>query len=268
MKCDEIETIMIDYLDGKLESNRKEEIEKHLETCERCLDEFRDTQKVLELISKDEIIKPDESLRINFYHMLHTQISRNEEKKPVPVQNRQIKWYNHGVYAVAAGIALLICGTFTGIIIDSGRKSPVQEMQIDQLRSEVASIKKSALFTMLKDESSSNRIQALNYADEIEVPDNNIIEALVRTLNNDKNVNVRMAAAFALAKFADQQSVTDSLVKSLSLQVDPILQVTLISILVERKEKSALKTIQQILTNENTLEEVKSVAENGAKLLL
>jgi hypothetical protein len=77
-----------------------------------------------------------------------------------------------------------------------------------------------------------------------------------------------MAAAYALAKYADQQSVCDSLVRSLSQQSDPILQVTLINILVERREKSAVNPIQQIITDENTLEEVKNVAENGVKLLI
>jgi hypothetical protein len=77
-----------------------------------------------------------------------------------------------------------------------------------------------------------------------------------------------MAAAYALAKFSDQRQVCDSLVKSLSLQDDPILQVTLINILVERKEKSALKPIQQIINSDKTLHEVKVVAENGVKQLI
>lgn len=139
---------------------------------------------------------------------------------------------------------------------------------MEQLQSEVISLKKAAMFTMLKDESSSYRIQAVNYADDFDTPDENVIEVLVKTLNHDKNVNVRMAAAYALAKYADLQPVCDSLVQSLSLQSDPILQVTLINILVERREKSAVNPIRQIITNENTLEEVKNVAENGVKLLI
>ena len=62
MKCEEVEIKMIDYLDNNLEDELRQEIEKHLETCERCLDELRDTQDVLNLISKDEMDKPDDSL--------------------------------------------------------------------------------------------------------------------------------------------------------------------------------------------------------------
>ena len=78
MKCEEVETKMIDYLDNNLEEGIRQEIEKHLETCERCLDELKDTQQVLNLISEDEMVKPDDSLRINFYHMLHSEIKKSD----------------------------------------------------------------------------------------------------------------------------------------------------------------------------------------------
>jgi len=177
MKCEEVEAIMIDYLDNKLDEGRNLEIEKHLETCERCLDELRDFQQVMDLISRDEMVKPDGSMRINFYHMLHTEIKKSESKKTAPIQVTQIHWYNRGAYRIAAGIALLICGTFLGIIIHSGIRNSDQAQQLIQLRSEVTSLKKAAMFTMLKDESSSYRIQAVNYADELDTPDENIIEA-------------------------------------------------------------------------------------------
>jgi HEAT repeat protein len=121
---------------------------------------------------------------------------------------------------------------------------------------------------MLKDESSSNRIQAVSYVDELDKADENVIQVLIKTLNYDKNVNVRMAAAYALSKFSDQRAVCDSLVRSLSLQSDPILQVTLINILAERKEKSALRPIQEIIANKSTLKEVRDVAENSLRVLI
>jgi hypothetical protein len=221
----------------------------------------------MKLISNDEPAEPDDSLRINFYHMLHGEIKKNKDGRPAVTQTSSHSWYDRGIYRIAAGFALLIGGTFIGILVNSGMNNKNQA-RLEQLHSEVITLKKAALFTMLRDESSSYRIQAVNYADDLDTPDENVIDVLVKTLNHDKNVNVRMAAAYALAKYADQQSVCDSLVRSLSQQSDPILQVTLINILVERREKSAVNPIQQIITDENTLEEVKNVAENGVKLLI
>jgi hypothetical protein len=268
MNCEKVETLIIDYLDNTLDEGSRKEIEKHLETCERCLDEIRESQQVIHLISKNVDSTPDESMRINFYHMLHNEIKKNDLKS-IPTSNRSsIPWYGRSSLRIAAGLALLISGTFIGILINTGIKNSKTADELKQLQSEVTLLKRTAMFTMLKEESSSDRIQAVSYADALDTPDENVIDVLVKTLNHDKNVNVRMAAAYALSKFAGQRSVCDSLVNSLSLQTDPILQVTLINILAERKEKSALKPIQQIISSKSTLKEVRAVAENSLRVLL
>lgn len=100
MKCEDIELKMIDYLDRNLEENVRQEIEKHLETCERCIDDLKDIQQVLNLISKDEMIKPDDSLRINFYHMLHSEIKKNESGKSLLLRKEQA----HGIVSVCTGL--------------------------------------------------------------------------------------------------------------------------------------------------------------------
>jgi HEAT repeats/Putative zinc-finger len=268
MKCEEVELKMIDYLDKNLEESVLQEIEKHLETCERCIDNLRDIQQVLNLISKDEMVKPDDSLRINFYHMLHSEINKIKSGKNLLTRKVQVPWYSHNQYRIAAGIALLVAGTFIGFLLNGRLNNSYASNEVKQLRSEVSDLKKSAMFTMLENESSSDRIQAVSYADQLDKPDQNVVDVLVKTLNTDKNVNVRMAAAFALSRFADQQAVSDSLVKSLSLQDDPILQVTLINILAERKVKSALLPIQKIIANRRTLKEVRAVAENSLRVLI
>ncbi len=265
MKCEEAESLMIDYLDNKLESDKKAEIEKHLETCERCLDEMMEMQHIMQLISSKEMETPDDSMHINFYHMLHNEIRKAGS---MDVKPERLLWYDRTIFRIAAAIAILITGSFLGVLIYSGISGSGQEKELSQLKSEVNALRKTAMFTMLKDGSSSYRIQAVNYADEMDKPDENVINALLVTLNGDKNVNVRMAAAYALEKYTDRQYVRDSLVKSLPGQTDPILQVTLINILVELREKSAVEPIRKIISDDRTLKEVKSVAESGVKQLI
>ena len=176
--------------------------------------------------------------------------------------------FKRKIFRIAAGVALLIAGSLLGSLITSGVKNAESKNDLAQLKSEVDLLKRTAMFAMLKEGSSSYRIQAVNYADDLRNPDENVIAVLLETLNHDKNVNVRMAAAYALEKFSDQKSVSDSLIKSLALQVDPILQVTLINILVEKRDKRAIGPMQMIISNSNTLKEVKDVAEKGIKVLL
>ena len=66
MKCEEVEGLMMDYLDNKLEPEQVTMIEKHLGTCEKCLDNLKDLQELIQLMSKEEFKRPDESMRTQF----------------------------------------------------------------------------------------------------------------------------------------------------------------------------------------------------------
>jgi len=268
MKCNEIELKIIDYLEGNLDETARDEFETHMETCDNCLDSLRESQEILKMIAETAHEKPDGSLRINFYNMLHDEIEKRSEddgKVDKLPARRHMQRY---IYYAAAGLVLLICGTLLGMFINSEITGRGNSEKIADLQSEVTSLKENAVFTMLNRESSSERIQAVNYVDELPSPDRALIDVLINTLNNDKNVNVRMAAAYALEKYTKQPYVCDSLVQSLSRQDDPILQVTLINILVDRKVRSAVAPMRNIINNINTLKEVRSVAESGIKTLL
>jgi hypothetical protein len=267
MNCEEVEKDMIDYLDRTLEGNRREEVEKHLETCERCMDEVQDLQKVLHTISDSAMEKPDGSLRINFYHMLHSEINKQNASNQKRIAPTLRNW-SAVFQKVAAALALLIAGAFLGMLIQNPLKTGGSSAELKQMKTEVNSIKQMMMFKMLNEDSPSERIKAVNYAEEIPGADENVLGALVKTLNRDKNVNVRLAAAYSLAKFSDRKSVRDSLVESLAMQTDPIIQIVLMNILVEKKERSAVKSIQQVISNKNTLKEVKEAAQKSIKVLL
>src|SRR5664279_1122650 len=178
MKCEEVEIRMTDYLDNNLDAETRLEIEKHLETCESCLDEFKEGQQVLNMISGDKMEQPDDSLRINFYHMLNKEIKKAEAENKSLFIRPSIPWYNLGSYRVAAGIALLICGAFIGMFIRPGFNNPSASNELKQLHSEVTDLKKAAMFTMLNEESSSDRIQAVGYATDLGKIDGSVIDVL------------------------------------------------------------------------------------------
>jgi hypothetical protein len=268
MKCEEAESYLIDYIENTLDENLREELEKHLEGCERCLDRVKDFKQMLTTIGSSAEEQPDESLRINFYHMLHREVHK---QGPERIRIFPARWTTylskHGM-KYAAGIALLIAGMVTGMLLASIVGGGEEKAQLSRLNNEVKNMKDLLILSMLKEESPSQRIQAVDYTEGIQAPDFKILEALITTLNNDKNVNVRMAAAYSLARYADNESVRDSLVESLSRQTEPIIQVVLINILVEKKENRAIKPLQQIISNEKTLKDVKEVAQKGVEVLL
>jgi len=272
MNCEEARISMIDYLDNNLGEEKQRELARHLEGCRSCLDEISELQKIFGIISESEMQKPDESMKKNFYDFLNGEIKADRD--PVKSTEENIKRGPSVFlrvirsYRVAAGIALFVTGVLSGLLIGSAERMPAGDEDINEMRQEITNIKKVAMFSMLKDQSTSYRLQAVNYAEEFESPDDNVINALVKTLNSDQNVNVRMAAAYALSKYADDKVVRDSLVNSLLLQQEPLVQVTLINILVEKRDKDAIVPIQKIIDDSNTLNEVRNVAEDGIKVLL
>ncbi len=78
---------------------------------------------------------------------------------------------------------------------------------------------------------------------------------------------MRLASAYSLVRFSDNAGVMDALVASLGKQTEPIIQIVLINILTEKKEVKAKRPIEQILSNDSTMKEVKEIAEKSLRQL-
>jgi hypothetical protein len=168
---------------------------------------------------------------------------------------------------IAASVILISVGIFIGTKLTPGSVPPKNSTELAELKSEVKEMKEALMFNLLNDESASERIKAVNYAETMGNGDHKIIDAMFNTLNNDKNLNVRLAALYSVVKFAGSQSVRDSLVASLSRQTAPIMQIVLINVLTERKESKAIGPIREILLNKKTMKPVKDIAQKGLRLL-
>jgi hypothetical protein len=105
------------------------------------------------------------------------------------------------------------------------------------LQQEVKEMKQLVMLSLLENQSASERIRAVSYAEALPGLDPAVREALIRTLDGDQNLNVRLAAAEALGRFPDSEEVRQALVGALERQPDPMLQITLIHLLVNMEEK-------------------------------
>ena len=76
-----------------------------------------------------------------------------------------------------------------------------------------------------------------------------------------------MSALQALKKFIAEEDVKAELVKSLEAQSDPLIQISLITILVEAEERSAIAPLKDMIKNEQTTPEVKQQAEVAIQVL-
>lgn len=121
---------------------------------------------------------------------------------------------------------------------------------------------------MLENSSAAERMKAVLFAQDLPVPDETVLNALVRTVNGDPNVNVRLVAVKALALFADYPQVREALVQSIIRQESPLIQLSLAEVMVTMNEKRAIDPIRQIIAKPAVDYAVKSKLEATVRQLL
>jgi hypothetical protein len=256
--CNDIRIMLIDFIDKNLDPELTKMVRYHLQSCKACQAELEQTLLVvndLQLINNE---KPSDSMRKNFLKTLEREKSKAAQST-TDKSTRQI-WLYNPFSQLAAGLAILVTGAFLGMLLS---RQPHQSQQIVQLQTEVDQVKQLLVLSKLNQSSASQRIMAANYMQEINRPDVEILDALVETINTDENINVRMAAIYALSRFSNEKMVRKALVNSLKNQEDALLQITLINILVQIKEESSIDVMKEIIQKEETIEAVRQMAEKG-----
>lgn len=112
-------------------------------------------------------------------------------------------------------------------------------------------------------QSAATRINAVFAASRMKYKSKGVADALVQTLNNDPNANVRLAALDGLTRYHNEPSVRRKLVASLNNQQDPVVQINLIDLLAGMQEVSALSGLEKMANDENTNTTVRDVAWAG-----
>lgn len=269
MQCNDAEMLLIDYLDNELSNTSKKSLEMHLKGCELCSRQLDEYSELFRSIASHKMEKPGPALRDNFNSMLQSELNMLATAQIIePAMKKTVSpgFLPGFLLKVAACLLLIAGGVIMGTSITSQRNAE-SIVQITALRAEVKAMKEAMIFSLLADESASERIKAVSYAEQMNDPGQEIISALINTLNLDQNVNVRLAALSSISKFSSNQVVRDSLVNSLRYQREPIVQIVLINMLTDRKEKKAMPAIKDIISDKSTLAPVKDAAEKGLKLL-
>ena len=259
MECKEFQELAAPYLQNELNVSESKAYEMHLNKCEECRLVLSQTKEVLSLLDQSPVLEPPVEGKSRFLEAL-----KKEKDIINPKESRQVT-LTPIVYRVAAAVALLVIGFGAGKWMPSNQEN---SSELADLKSEVHSMKQMVMMSMLKDESASERIQAVNFVEDFDQPSPEVIVTLFRTLNEDESPNVRRAAIKALEKFSYDENVRLMLVRSFEFQTDPVVQITLIDLMVELEEKRAAKKFQQLIDEEGTQKIVKQQAEIGLQLLI
>jgi hypothetical protein len=248
MDREKLESMVIEYIDGTLEKSECEKFEFLMETNMEASHLYHQTKMILEAMERSAQLEPSSELKSKFENELQ-RLLKKKEAKVISISQKL-------VYRIAAGIALILV---SGTLFYWINKSVQQERQLVELKKE-----KERMLTMIENQSSAgNRIQGLNVAYALEKADDDIVNALIKALNDDPNTNVRLAALEALGKFHTQPHVRKALIESLSAQTDANVQIELIRLLVAIKATQSLDELKRITTQDDVLPAVKDEAYAG-----
>lgn len=271
MTCEQIATLLPDYLHAALATEDRRLVESHLQSCELCKDEVALWQK-LALLPQEE---PGPGARTRFHAMLEAyQAGRLPQDHPRKRGWNILPGFLSGNWlrTPAAGLAWAILLLAIGFLAGRSMNPPNHsEQQLAQVRDDLANMRQLVTLSLLQQQSASERLQAIAQATAWNLsekrPDPKVLSALMHTLRSDNNVDVRLAAVDALGRFHGDPQVQQGLMDALRTQDSPLVQVALIDLMVETKDANAVQQLKQFEQDPKVNPTVRQRAQWGIKQL-
>lgn len=266
MNCEGAESKLLDWLNDELSAPERAALDAHVAQCPTCRQELAATQQVWQLMAAAPTPEPRPEMRTNFYAMLDTfnqaeQVKQNRSWAGM-VERFQQLWRPALAARLAYSMLLIGVGLTAGYWLQQKQSPDVAyRHQIDTLSSQVQEMRQMMMLSLLENPSATERLRAVGYTKEISEVDRRVIDALLTTLNNDPNVNVRLVTLEALAELGQDARVREGLVQSLPKQDSPLVQVALADVMVKLQEKRSLKPLRQMLRQDGINDLVKSKIE-------
>ena len=249
---------LIDYLDAP-DDPEKERAVRQLITAGNISEEelayYQTTYQQSTLLSQPV---PSDRLRSRVYDMI-----REESASHAPYFSSWAGWLRRwtqrlSLTQLAGATLLLFVGACLGFWL---RPTQVYETQLSSLTSEVQHMREMMVLTLLEQPSATQRLKAVSISTKLSYTDETIYQALLKTLNHDSQVNVRLAALDALLDYADRPLVRQGLIEAIAHQESPLVQITLADVMVQLQEKRSVDELRSLLKrrelNESAEQEIK-----------
>lgn len=248
MDKEKLTGMIIDYIDNNLSEEERREVEAELSGNAESKGLYEELRELVHLINSATPIEMAPRVREDFERFLEKEI--DSSKKVVRLQSF--------FYRIAAAVLLLVVGGWVGYVV-----SQRHEQRIAEIESRI-----DGMMAMMENElSASQRLRGVNVVMTLDRPDDEIVAALLKLMNDDPNSNVRLAALEALGRFVDEQQVRRGIIDALPKQRDPVVQIALIQLLVKIREKQVLDDLQKIVDDEETIQAVRDQAWAGILIL-
>lgn len=264
MNKERIEELIGKYNEGQADPSEIHTIEQLIEEGAIELSQLNELNKLEARVMKLEFPESSISLDDHFYAML----SKMKKESKGFSWGSFFSWPANGpelIPRLAFASVLLLLGFFAGYWL---KPSAADSQQVEQLSQQVTDLKEMMMLSLLEKESATDRLRAVNLTSEMSNVSATVTSALLQTLNQDDNINVRLAALEMLKPYARDSRVREELVRSIAVQESPLVQLSLAELMVALQEKSSVKEFEKILKSDKTPADVKRKIEESIKVMI
>jgi hypothetical protein len=255
MTCDEAKACFAEDWCGILRTPEREVLKRHLKDCAACRQEADGLESLWTKLDSLPAEEPPPQMRDKFYAALGAYSEGFSAASSRERQQGHFSWLPVGIAA-----ATLLIGLGLGYAVSS-QKGGRQSTEIAQLRGEVNGMRELVALSLLRQQSASERLRGVSWANQVESSDGQVLAALLDSVNHDPNVNVRLAAADALRTFAMTSNARTEIARAIVSQSAPLVQIALIDLVVDLKDSAAVTELRHVAGN-NSLNS--SVRERAA----
>ena len=267
MNCEHAHIAWIEYLENKQAGKQLpwEEFLAQHPGCEEELNHLHSLWTDMEALPQ---VVPSAELPARFYAMLEGyqkgmeagvqgQTSRFWERLRQVWQDLQTPRWAYAFILFGLGIGL-------GLLMNRGNN----DQQLTALSQEIRQVREVALLSLLNQSSVGERLQAVSLTYDLDRVDQQVADALLQTLREDPNVNVRLATIEALRAQAHNPHVRQGLIQAISFQDSPLVLLALAETMVLLKEKGSLPEWDEVMKGENLAPEVRQQLQEHLEILL
>ncbi len=258
MEKHKVDELIEKYNAGVADPAELQQLEGLVEEGAVELTQLRDLQRLDDQLMRMEPPRTSLHMDDRFYEML-----AEEKRRSKPVAFTWPGW-NWLMPRLAFALTLIVAGFAGGYWL----QQPPEKTEVAALTRQVTELKEMMMLTLLEKESATDRLRAVNLTSDMNQASQKVTRALIHTLNNDENVNVRLAALDALKAYAQDNKVREELVRAIAKQQSPLVQVALAEVMVALQEKKSVTELKKLLEDDRTPDEVKNRIKESIEVLI
>ena len=122
-------------------------------------------------------------------------------------------------------------------------------LKTQQMNGEIAQLKEMLALTLIRQNTVPDRIDGVVWASNLKDPEPILVEELIRMLDSDPSVNVRLAALNSLASYGNDPEIRKSLTQSIGKQTSSLITLNICKVLIQHSQPEEYPALMSQLEN-------------------